>query len=769
MEDKPSTSFNLFKKTIFVVPLRAIAGAVGCFSLIGAVWVAILAYCYPIFYRVDVHSEGDVTIYAELDYGGKEKQRRAFYSFDSDADGQAHCFWLPRAFDSAEMGLIFRSADVKGVDIQMLGVEVAGLTFRVLTPAKFLEAFELDGNGRVTACDDKCVHVEFDKDGVCRFTPRDGARYAWSNWELEIDSADVLKLILDLVIAFNILLLISFVSSWKTRNVRMFRPFDSACSAFMLSFFVFIVLPMQYFLSASGDYPFSVWRLLSDLAPVFVASFVISFISLAMSSCAFGRIPMFAVFAVLVYEYIQTGILSANAPPCRGELSYYQQHSLLVRDFLVMGASVAVAVCGFVWLRKKLLIMWLVFFALIVASLFDVKRDSGSVLVEGDMPKAVDNNEVLQDLTFSSNRNVIVLVIDSVTTEVCCDVLSNDSELASSLEGFTCFQNNLGMMQETDVATVGIFTGNYFSQKTNRRAVADFARTVFSPGSAFMDYWSGCDGFWGRMGTKILGGGFVRRGRLSLDEPCATGRGVGIEIKNSFRWRSPEAFATSVSDMTMFRLTPYCWKVRVSGFTGMLQGVCDEEFEYPQIEKAKISSDMDTSFVFCHTFGAHVPHDVKRNGKRIYSSIETSEYGDYCEHVQYVFTQVVELLLKLKQKGVYDNSLIALIADHGSHLYQDTKRELTSYADLPPRAFPMLMVKPIEARWPLVIDETTPTTHANFYKLLKEVRTKDLSIDEIRNVLRAERRKVVISSRRDWREWVVDEGGKVENFRCVED
>ena len=73
-------------------------------------------------------------------------------------------------------------------------------------------------------------------------------------------------------------------------------------------------------------------------------------------------------------------------------------------------------------------------------------------------------------------------------------------------------------------------------------------------------------------------------------------------------------------------------------------------------------------------------------------------------------------------------------------------------------------VKPANSHGPIVFDETTPTTHANLHKVLKALKDRDLTIDEISSMLSSDMREFIRQTRDGYDEWIVRTDGSVESF-----
>ena len=88
----------------------------------------------------------------------------------------------------------------------------------------------------------------------------------------------------------------------------------------------------------------------------------------------------------------------------------------------------------------------------------------------------------------------------------------------------------------------------------------------------------------------------------------------------------------------------------------------NEDF-YKNVKNNDFTLTDDKCFKFIHIEGGHVPFKYNEN-------VEVIENGTYEDNLKACFTMTKAYLDKLKASGLYDNSVIMIMADHGYNMYE---------------------------------------------------------------------------------------------------
>lgn len=148
-----------------------------------------------------------------------------------------------------------------------------------------------------------------------------------------------------------------------------------------------------------------------------------------------------------------------------------------------------------------------------------------------------------------------------------------------------------------------------------------------------------------------------------------------------------------------FKYLPYGIK-HVSGINKLDFGSTIDKFqwgndtlynEYKNVSEIKKTSG--AQFRFIHAEGAHVPLDMDENLNRI-------KHGTYVQKTTATIKLISAFIERLKENGVYDNSVIVILADHG---YQPAQGKPDNY--ILSRFNPILLIKGAGEKHDFVISD----------------------------------------------------------------
>ncbi len=740
---------------------RALAAFCGVNLLVALPLAFVIFECIPHRVELAVVEDGHVAIAVS-----DSRQGDGSVNFCASAElydietvnGSEHLFGgdFPCAFDFSAPAFLLRSDDVSNVEIAGLQIIVGDVLCRTLSPEDIASVYSVDGTNLLAVADNGRVGIPL-IGGVCRLVPV--AHPSWSVWRFSpqgrvLGFADAVGFASAEMLLLVAVLFVAFVRRAAVPSGVFMR--QTIMTTVIAVFFFFYVVPLQSYLVNEADYPFGMAKLLWDILPYSVVAFVVVVAGLLLSEVVFGRVLHFVLFAFMVYEYLEVGVLSWGTPLFLGDLSYYSDFGLIQRDWMVFVYTFTVVLVPYVRLKKYFPWMLASFFVMGVASLFDagIGRRAADPDAGALSSLACSREQVPYMVKYSSRRNIVVFVLDSVTVEAAQDVVQMCRSLADCFDGFHAFGNNLGGQYQTDLSTVCIFTGEYYKGNASRSRVNAFLPKACQQGSLLHDYLASPFLLFCMVPRCVFGHGYAS-GCVGNAMEWSDCRDIG----NSFVWRQHEVLATSVLHLSLFRLTPFDFKHSMFRWIWPFFGCAEESYVYPQLLEAPVLDDVEGVFLYCHTTGAHVPHDVSTDGVRHGALL--SSYKDNVNHVKAVFAELEKILKSFKEKGIYDCSTILVMADHGSHIDADAKRVDTRENALPIVAFPMLWVKPANSHGPIVFDETTPTTHANLHKVLRALKDRDLTADEIAAMLRADTRTFIRQTRDGYDEWTVGKDGSV--------
>jgi hypothetical protein len=320
-------------------------------------------------------------------------------------------------------------------------------------------------------------------------------------------------------------------------------------------------------------------------------------------------------------------------------------------------------------------------------------------------------------LKLSPDKNVLVFVFDAFQSTILERLLVRDPSVAEKLEGFTYFDDTLGLYPTTIMSIPAILTGQIYD---NTVPVDDFLSSILP--------------------AKSLPGRFAEQGfRASTvtnltyckyfeGEPC-------VRADAFLDWNNARVLyrdCLQIWDVTLFRHAPHFLKMKVyEDQSWLLQSTLmadhmagsqknhlldfrrDLKSPSRQQEGSRVLLDHyvnnveDTSdrpvFEFIHVYTTHAPFVVGSDCERI--DKQTFRARDDLDRMvdqgACAVLRLAELIERLQELGIFDNTLIVATADHGS---MERLLDVGGPSDARPdlnRALPLLLVKPFGASGPM--------------------------------------------------------------------
>lgn len=528
-----------------------------------------------------------------------------------------------------------------------------------------------------------------------------------------------------------------------------FLPALSAAAVFALVWH--ILLPLQTYWGNRSEFPFPVAELVSALLPRFAATTAAGTLALTLLGACFGVWIPWMVVATAVGFHLESVFLSFGLPALNGNWLFYADPTRAAWDALIWMALFAASLLLARTPRKILPITASLLFLWMLLSLMDVRRqrdaDSSRLLVSDFVPIA----EIPHSLSYSSHRNILVFVIDSLEREQAHAAIHDPDDgplLQNAFAGFTEFADNLGAMPSSGYSVANMFTGKYFELGDSS---PDFFMSVFSSDSVLKDF---LDAGWDvHLATSSLGKGFSSRPRrpdaplLVAPKPLPP---PDRPMQGAFPW--------SLADVCRFRSMPFAFRFK---YLRILSGefppfsFTREWFLYPRLASAPVEPDIPGTLLFVHTEGVHIPVMHDRRGNLL--AIGRNNDKRCVDMAVFLLHQLADLFDAYRAMGIYDDALILVLADHGNH--ENNARTLPSSSPLPGNARPFLWVKPPHSRHPFETS-SAPTSHARIHSLLRHAIQAPPSAADLPALLRMDTRLYrSVPAGRAFDDWLVSPDG----------
>lgn len=498
-------------------------------------------------------------------------------------------------------------------------------------------------------------------------------------------------------------LLLLLVAAIVSRRRRKFLDEEmlSLWGSTLFTVFFTIVMPVQTYLANMESFNYSFGELITSLVGSFLVCLVGSYSLLRLTRPFCGLVPHLLVFSVVLYEYLETGILAMDFPELTGDMSFFGDHARACKDTFILCVVMVIPLAFYRWASYT--VKWGSLFLLVVsmASLFDVKVVK-RVRHEGPLSDGFHaHQDIVESAVFSEKNNRLMFILDSVSTPVALDALKELPSFVATLDGFIAFTNNVGMHSQTYVGVAGLMTGRHCSSVSTMR---EYGFSCWGEISFLYDYMTNGIPVFASLGSfsefGYTNAKIVSKRVADADQTCP------------MRQRIDSQQCWSLEEIVKFRLTPFAFGMKAWMLEQMYVGwntaqrANSEGVLYPLVAAMPVVATNGALHVY-HTIGCHQPFDIDRYGRR-YSDVDDSD-GRICEKACYAFLQLQKLFSVLRQRGLWDDALIVITADHG-----------IDYGNgiYPQRAFPLLLVKPPYAKGPLLFSDV-PTGHDRIATLMR--------------------------------------------------
>lgn len=294
---------------------------------------------------------------------------------------------------------------------------------------------------------------------------------------------------------------------------------------------------------------------------------------------------------------------------------------------------------------------------------------------------------------FSKKNNILVVLIDTTEAALFRNVLNLRPEYLQKLDGFVFFPNNLSSYPSTLASIPEILTGNSYK---NEQPFDQFKKKAYTSGSSL---------------PKML-----KKDGYDIFLESIYPRTIYIDPKITDNLTA--AYASNISDdllkYSLYRQLPilakkYLTKLNFSiNYFTLFSNLCSghKAPEMPPLSMSEVTYPEDFSryqdalnwsvrHEFNHFFNLHSPKPTFKfyhmlgthRMNRAYCKAQTRE-----ESLISCFDFIFDIIQHLKDNGIYDNSTIVLLADHGARVVGKVDKENFNA---------LLLVKPMNSSGPM--------------------------------------------------------------------
>lgn len=269
------------------------------------------------------------------------------------------------------------------------------------------------------------------------------------------------------------------------------------------------------------------------------------------------------------------------------------------------------------------------------------------------------------EFELSSKDNTIVFVVDTLDATWFEDVIASDSQYSDKLQDFTYFDNAVAGGAPTVIGIPTILTGQLYMDTS--MSLDDYYKDAYSKSTLFRDLQD--NDYQVKIYTEYYYLNFSDKENVD-----------NMEYNQEYVLSSHKGFLEYLYKFVSFYSMPQCLKQHFWFYSGDFsqfitlkdKDLNNYTFDDPQFYKDFCASGITTqnkknAFVMYHLTGAHAPYTMNADAQAVPENSVTLK-----DQIQGSFKIIFEYIDEMKKQGVYDNSTIIIMADHGGvDIYQN--------------------------------------------------------------------------------------------------
>lgn len=482
--------------------------------------------------------------------------------------------------------------------------------------------------------------------------------------------------------------------STKSRTVK--DSLKELAPAYIVSFVLCYMLFFFEPLSTYAQNIYDLWYDMKMLIPPVLGMFGIFFsgsaiiFTIVYLICRKLRKPMpykiltATVITLFLPLYMQNTFFNVSLPVLDGspikwdEIQQIDFYWLLFSICIVLITVCLIIKLGFDKVLKYASFVLLGVFIMLTSSLV-------VTIVEKDALKSKNNlittNEYFN--TMSSEKNFVIFVADTVSAEWFDMVLCEDQKYADVFEDFTFYTDVMSVYPFTPHSIPTILSG---ITTKNEISLNEYCNKAYNNSPLFTElYERGYD-------INLYGEYMIWSGYREFD--VRNGKSI-YDYQIKF-----DSFLSNELKYVWFKFTPYILKSQIDIYevdfkfgvntNSDLFSWKNPSFYQMVRENPEIEKQQRNNFQFIHTEGAHFPYVYDENLNRVYGGTT------YADMIKATITTIKAYIDRLKANGLYDNTVIVIMADHGN------VDDITYDSPCITRLNPILLIKGIDEKHELI-------------------------------------------------------------------
>jgi len=466
--------------------------------------------------------------------------------------------------------------------------------------------------------------------------------------------------------------------------------------ALYLPFLLCLALPLDIFLGNAAEVGYPLTALLPILGTLFISLAFIFVLPMLVPSPLFRRVYFAGLVALSLIAWVTSNFLFGNYGMFNGEALTIDDRSLSA--YLELAAGIALIV---VLVRSTTLVstlgdlvigVFLLTLAFGVYQYLNIEEpDDGMALRSSLSLENMDEAEFSRLSQFSSQGNIVHILLDELQTDVFEQVLAGDPSLEEQLDGFTFFPNTSSVFPYTQMSLPAILSGEVYDNRSSKREYLD---------------------------RSLNRNGFFQ----ALEQASYT---LDFHIHPAFCKSEYDLKCTAVAgnsilpstlnlvDLSLFKAVPTVFKhaahnngmgvfkrfLSEGGYLDSQPGIGFLLFD--KFNQNFTVNNGPPTYKFFQSLISHAPQ-LMESDCTLSGQINPLTMPHMKNQTNCAFHQVTRFLVSLKQADIYDQSLIIISSDHGGNYRDKSMAETLKSRFVHEQHFARgkstLLVKPLNSR-----------------------------------------------------------------------
>lgn len=467
-------------------------------------------------------------------------------------------------------------------------------------------------------------------------------------------------LLLGMVISVVLVLLIWNIGRVGIRIILKDGILSILPAALFSGITYFIYTPSTLFLKNIDELNVTYKAVFGILALVFMLWLsVIMVLVICTAKTGAFKYLLFVVFSGAFGAYIQANFLNPDFPGMNGQKPDWAVYRTDTLISITVWMAVLSGIC-FLLLRYKKRAAKALGYVSVLLSLMQI---ISLIVLVLSSDKEIKNHVFLKDDEFNlgSDQNVLIFVEDTLDADAFSQYINSEFFNKESFADFTYYDNTVSGGATTAVAMPVLLSGTEYDPM---QKYEDYIKEVWEENKLF---------------SELEKNGFNSRIYSSPDSMAGMPEGfVPNFVERIENDIDKKEFMIRLMEISCFQLAPMNMKrlfwistddiKKTINTSDDIFSVSDADFYGSLIRNNGLNTKYVKTFRLYHLEGIHPPFEFDDN-------------LNYVEHDSVTELQVIRgiaggitnYIQYMKDKGIYDNSMIVVVGDHGRHIHGNTK------------------------------------------------------------------------------------------------